>query len=94
MNYCRKCQSDYEKPGTCNCFAPITPRQDVAPLPYVPYVPYVPNYPPLPWWYWGPTFSGTALPVPQVITVGDPIGTTSTGNICGNNTSFTVGGTC
>ncbi len=21
MNYCRKCQSDYEKPGTCNCFA-------------------------------------------------------------------------
>lgn len=44
MNYCRKCQSDYEKPGTCNCFAeradlrialdvapaafPAPPRQD------------------------------------------------------------------
>jgi hypothetical protein len=22
MNHCKKCQSDYEKPGTCNCFAP------------------------------------------------------------------------
>lgn len=21
MNYCRKCQSDYDRPGTCNCFA-------------------------------------------------------------------------
>lgn len=21
MNYCYKCQSLYEKPGTCNCFA-------------------------------------------------------------------------
>jgi hypothetical protein len=25
MNYCRKCQSDYEKPGTCNCFAASAP---------------------------------------------------------------------
>lgn len=23
MNHCRRCDSDYEKPGTCNCFAPI-----------------------------------------------------------------------
>jgi hypothetical protein len=36
MNHCRKCQSDYEKPGTCNCFAPApqvvypqTPNIDV-----------------------------------------------------------------
>jgi len=21
MNHCRKCDSDYEQPGTCNCFA-------------------------------------------------------------------------
>lgn len=21
MNHCRRCDSDYEKPGTCNCFA-------------------------------------------------------------------------
>lgn len=21
MNHCRKCDSDYEKPGSCNCFA-------------------------------------------------------------------------
>lgn len=41
MNYCRKCQSDYEKPGTCNCFAP----QQAAPAypwPYTPYIPYSP----------------------------------------------------
>lgn len=27
MNHCRKCQSDYEKPGTCNCFAPQVAAQ-------------------------------------------------------------------
>lgn len=23
MNYCTKCQSHYQQPGTCNCFAPV-----------------------------------------------------------------------
>jgi len=32
MNYCRKCQSDYEKPGTCNCFA-TTPTAHTSPQP-------------------------------------------------------------
>lgn len=59
MNYCRKCQSDYEKPGTCNCFAP----QQATPA-FVPYVPYYPwtVTPYRPWWvpttltpYTGPT---------------------------------------
>ncbi len=50
MNYCRRCESDYEKPGTCNCFAekqadnvpaPIyqNPPFWVQPL-YVPPTPY------------------------------------------------------
>lgn len=63
MNYCRKCQSDYEKPGTCNCFAP---QIQVAPgvVPYIPWVPYVPTYPPcIPWW--------------QTTTVTQPITTTT-----------------
>lgn len=48
MNYCHKCQSHYEKPGTCNCFAEKPPEQP-APV-YVPY-PYYPVYPiyPAPW---------------------------------------------
>lgn len=25
MNYCTKCASLYSKPGTCNCYAPVTP---------------------------------------------------------------------
>jgi hypothetical protein len=41
MNYCRKCQSDYEKPGTCNCFAP----QAAQPTPV--FVPWTVTYP---WW--------------------------------------------
>lgn len=27
MNYCRRCHSDYDRPGTCNCFAPVPPRE-------------------------------------------------------------------
>lgn len=53
MNYCRKCQSDYEKPGTCNCFAPVAPREATPPV-FVPYTqPVLPLY--QPWWVspWG-----------------------------------------
>lgn len=51
MNYCRKCQSDYSAPGTCNCFAPIR----VAPLPTIPWqqpvVPYIGDpLPCVPYW--------------------------------------------
>ena len=51
MNYCRKCQSDYEKPGTCNCFAPqaATPQ----------WSPFYPNY--TPWWVQTPTGTGTPI---------------------------------
>lgn len=50
MNHCRRCDSDYEKPGTCNCYAPNA--LPVAPiLPWVPWIPYVPPQPwyPYPW---------------------------------------------
>lgn len=47
MNYCRKCQSDYDRPGTCNCFA--SPTAAPSPQPWVPVpgtttipVPYTP----------------------------------------------------
>lgn len=67
MNYCRKCQSDYEKPGTCNCFAPqaapIAPT--ITPTPWAPHPwtpsplqPTIPN----PWitgpiWYYRPPYT-------------------------------------
>ena len=58
MNYCRKCQSDYEKPGTCNCFAPQAAQ-------FVPnYWPWQPLYPPYrpdgPWIWYGGATSGYA----------------------------------
>jgi hypothetical protein len=57
MNYCRKCQSDYEKPGTCNCFAPAAAA---APLPWTitpqPYYPPWPQYPQI-WWGSCPTIT-------------------------------------
>ena len=44
MNYCRKCQSDYEKPGTCNCYAGTQPMKPVQP--FFPYSPWErPIYP-------------------------------------------------
>ncbi len=44
MNYCTKCKSFYEKPGTCNCYAEQT--APVAPSPWV-YPTYpLPPYPP------------------------------------------------
>lgn len=36
MNHCRRCQSDYEKPGTCNCYAAV-PLPAPAPV-VVPYI--------------------------------------------------------
>lgn len=33
MNHCRRCDSDYEKPGTCNCFADEPPKQVVPTYP-------------------------------------------------------------
>jgi hypothetical protein len=38
MNHCHRCECDFEKPGTCNCFAPQ--RAWTYPVPYYPY----------PWW--------------------------------------------
>lgn len=49
MNYCHRCESHYEKPGTCNCFAQTQP---VVPAPV--YVP-LPN-PIRPWWEYVPTY--------------------------------------
>lgn len=51
MNHCRNCNSDYEKPGTCNCFAPQRVPALSLPiypvyLPHLPWQPYpYPNYP-------------------------------------------------
>ncbi len=55
MNYCRRCESDYEKPGTCNCYAEDTmkwkPRvvtyPGTSPWQYPIYVPSPTFYPPL-----------------------------------------------
>ena len=67
MNYCRKCQSDYEKPGTCNCFADKAPRDEPVPVtpqpaPY-PYYPLYPCYPAgtpaYPWWLYQTTYEQT-----------------------------------
>ena len=49
MNYCRKCQSDYEKPGTCNCFAPQKAAPNYVPWYPYPYYPWTPA-PYLPYW--------------------------------------------
>lgn len=47
MNHCHRCNSDYEKPGTCNCFAPQAaspplywPPYGYWPPGFVPYIPY------------------------------------------------------
>lgn len=70
MNYCRKCQSDYSQPGTCNCFAPIhvgplrvLPPITVQPLPYI--------GDPMP----GTTFvplTGPTIPNAPLVTWGNP----------------------
>jgi len=36
MNYCTKCESFYQKPGTCNCFAGTQPAITITPQPYDP----------------------------------------------------------
>jgi hypothetical protein len=70
MNYCRRCESDYEKPGTCNCFAegsdatpaevkPWTPPFGAGTIVY-PVVPY-PVYP-----YWGSGWWGIYPPTGYV----------------------------
>lgn len=46
MNFCTKCASYYQKPGTCNCFAPIV---TTTPQPWYPSYPWVqPAYPVFP----------------------------------------------
>lgn len=37
MNHCHRCNSDYEKPGTCNCYAPQAAQP--WPLPFVQVIP-------------------------------------------------------
>jgi hypothetical protein len=44
MNYCTVCKSLYERPGTCNCYAGVTPG-----YPYYPYS-YYPTWPYSPYW--------------------------------------------
>jgi hypothetical protein len=52
MNYCTKCESYYQKPGTCNCYAaprveitqPLTPYIYPTTVPYIPWT--TPHYPP------------------------------------------------
>jgi hypothetical protein len=34
MNYCRRCECDFEQPGTCNCYAQV---QRYYPYPYLPF---------------------------------------------------------
>ena len=43
MNFCRRCQSEYENPGTCNCYAEGTQLgKDVVPFPVFPGYPTIP----------------------------------------------------
>lgn len=65
MNYCTKCESFYQKPGTCNCFAGTQPAITITPQPSTPTHPW-PSY--TPWVYptitWGSgtiSSSGTML---------------------------------
>lgn len=36
MNYCHRCQSSYDRPGTCNCYAPTPAPAHQTIRPYVP----------------------------------------------------------
>lgn len=68
MNFCTKCASYYQTPGTCNCFAP--PKVEVAPYvpnpwPNVPSPWIQPTTTPIPWYPPYPnttiTWGGTAV---------------------------------
>jgi hypothetical protein len=53
MNYCTKCESMYQKPGTCNCFAATQPAITITPQPYDPNStaqPWSPSPTVGPWW--------------------------------------------
>lgn len=87
MNHCHDCNSDYQTPGTCNCFAPGGKRWVAPCQPYVPMVPLIPVptmpvYPwmttPVPWWM-----------TPITVTLGDqpPIATGSFGECTNANTA-------
>ena len=74
MNYCHRCQSHYEKPGTCNCFAEKPapePIQVTPPLTYPWVYPiYIPwkTYPDT-WEPWRITWgTGDPLPPPYYTT--------------------------
>jgi len=63
MNHCRRCDSDYDQPGTCNCFAPAPPAPTITvpeqpnttwiPMPYVapPGIGPQPSWPYIPFIY-------------------------------------------
>jgi len=68
MNHCHRCNSDYEKPGTCNCYAPFPV---LAPQPYrIPYIPPPTIWPQpttapdpyKPTIIWGNNTNGTTVP--------------------------------
>lgn len=48
MNHCRRCDSDYDKPGTCNCFAEQAAPNQWQPIhvwyPYIAPPPYRPTW--------------------------------------------------
>lgn len=57
MNFCTKCQSIYQQPGTCNCYAASRPLVPVQPLPLTPQpLPYIGDPPP-------PMVGGTTITV-------------------------------
>lgn len=78
MNYCRKCQSDYQQPGTCNCFAPlhVGPPLQVMPgvvpiVPTIPWVPVHPTFPPcIPWYQTTTVASPTTTTTPYFKVIG------------------------
>lgn len=50
MNLCRRCNSEYDKPGTCNCYTESVPGVVIYPGTVVPIFVH-PTYPVYPYWY-------------------------------------------
>lgn len=74
MNYCTKCSSYYQTPGTCNCFAATQPIR-VTPwyptYPYPTWVPYTPTTPTITWTADGNGIGGTSLGLKITNNTGD-----------------------
>lgn len=65
MNYCHRCESNYEKPGTCNCYAEkaVPDNTWIPAYPTYPVYPIYPTHPTWPTptypWYYYTTSGGT-----------------------------------